>query len=71
MQVDAFVFHRPPSALNEDVVQVGALAVHRNADAGLAQAVCPGERCELGALHTLLKIKQKFEPDQSVCVDAR
>ena len=50
MQVDALVFQCPPQLFNEDIVEVTSLAVHRDASAGAAQAIGPGERGELAAL---------------------
>ena len=50
VQVDAFVFEGAPQPPDEDIVEEPALAVHRDANAGSAQTVCPGKRRELAAL---------------------
>ena len=50
MQIDAFIFQRPPEALDEDVVQVSGFAIHRDFGLGPLQPVGPVEGCELGAL---------------------
>lgn len=47
VQVDAFVFQGSPESLDEDVVDKTALVIHRDADAGSAQSVSPGEWREL------------------------
>ena len=50
MQVDAFVFQRPPQPLDEDIVEEPTFPIHRDADAGSAKPVGPGEGRELAAL---------------------
>ena len=50
VEVDAFVFQRPPEALNEDVVQIPGFAVHRYFGLGPLQPVGPVERRELRPL---------------------
>ena len=39
-----------PQLLDEDVVQIAALAIHRDANAGPAQPVCLGKGCKLRSL---------------------
>ena len=50
MQVDRLVFERAPQPLNEDVVRAPDAVVHRDADAGVAQAPGEDEAGELAAL---------------------
>ena len=50
VQVDAFILERPPQALDEDVVEAAALAVHRDPGSNPLQPVGPGEGRELRAL---------------------
>lgn len=50
VEVDAFVFQGPPEALDEDIVQASAFAVHGDPGAAPFQAVGPGEAGELAAL---------------------
>lgn len=50
VQVDALVLEGSPQPLDKDVVEEPPLAIHRDARAGLLQAVRPGPGCELAAL---------------------
>lgn len=50
VQVDAFILQRPPEALNEDVVETGALAANRDPGSDPFQPLGPCERRELRAL---------------------
>jgi hypothetical protein len=50
VQINAFILQRPPEALDEDVVQASALAIHRDPGADALQSVCPGEGRELRPL---------------------
>lgn len=50
MQIDTLVFQRLPHTLDEDVVQIAALALRRDTDARSAQAVCSEKRGDLGPL---------------------
>ena len=50
VQIDAFVFQGTLQALDEDVVETTALAVHRDPGADPLQPVCPGKGRELGTL---------------------
>lgn len=47
-----------PQPLNEDVVQIATLAIHRDADARAAQAVCPGKGCELRPLIAVHNVRR-------------
>lgn len=49
-EVDLLVLHRPPEALDEDVVAPGALAVHADADVPVGQHLDELPAGELGAL---------------------
>lgn len=60
MQVEAFTFQGSPEPLDEDIVEEAAPAIHRDADARSAQAICPGKICELRSLigvHDLWRAK--------------
>ncbi len=48
VQIDAFILRRPPQALDEDVVEAAALAVHRDPGSDPLQPVGPGKdvNCE-------------------------
>ena len=50
MQIDALILQGPPEALDEDVVEAAALAIHRDPGANPFQAVGPCEGRELAAL---------------------
>ena len=63
MQGDALVFQGSPQPLDEDVVEEAAFPIHRDAHAGSAEPVGPGEGRELAALDALLRVKRRFEPD--------
>src|SRR3546814_10856660 len=49
-QVDALVLQRAPQPLDKDVVEKAAAPIHRDAHAGLLQALRPGPGGELAAL---------------------
>ena len=49
-EVDFLVLDRPPEALNEDVVALGALAIHADGDLGSLQHLDEVNRGELAAL---------------------
>lgn len=48
--IDAFTLQGPPEALDEDVVQGSALAVHRDKGSDLLPTVGPGDGCDLRPL---------------------
>src|SRR3546814_5882597 len=50
VQVDALVLYRAPQPLDKDVVEKAAAPIHRDAHAGLLQALRPGPGGELAAL---------------------
>lgn len=50
MQIDALVLQRPPEVFDEDVVEEAPAAFHRDAHAGILQALRPGLGGELAAL---------------------
>lgn len=54
MQVDAFIFDRPPEPLDHDVVHPASLAIHGNAGAGLLEH---GGECIAGKLAALIGIE--------------
>jgi hypothetical protein len=58
VQVEAFVFQGPPEALDEDIIDAEALAVHRDAAARPFQPVGRGKGRELTALDALLCVKR-------------
>lgn len=50
MQIDAFIFQRPPQPLDEDVVEQPTLPIHRDPHARPAQSIPPSEGRELRSL---------------------
>ncbi len=50
VQVGALIFQGPPQPLDKDVVEESAFPIHRDAHAGSAEPVGPGEGRELAAL---------------------
>ena len=66
VEMDALIFQGSPQALNEDVVQIAALAIHRDADTGPAQAICPGKRRELGPLIAVHDVRRSEPIDRLV-----
>ncbi len=50
VQIDLLVLHRPPKALDEDVVPPGAFAVHADRDAMAGEHAGEGRARELAAL---------------------
>src|ERR1700710_1985361 len=58
-QIDLFMFHRPPKALDKNVVPPGAAAIHAHGDRDLPQQ--PGER-RTGELASLIVIKFLARP---------
>src|SRR3954464_5714365 len=49
-QINLFIFHRPPKALDKNVVAPGATAIHAHGDRVLQQQPSEGRTCELGTL---------------------
>src|SRR3984885_1133546 len=58
-QIDLFILHRPPKALDKNVVPPGTAAIHAHGDRVLQQQ--PGER-RAGELRTLIGIENLGPP---------
>src|SRR5207253_9957396 len=54
VQVDAFVFHRSPEPLDEDIVEPAAATVHRDAHAGVLQQL---DKARTGELRSLICVE--------------
>ena len=63
MQIDTFVFQRPPQTLDHAVVDPAPFAIHADLDLCVGQHVDPVATGELTALDALLSVKPRFEPD--------
>lgn len=70
VQVDALVFREAPEPLDEDVVEKAAFSIHRDADGGSAQTVCPGKRGELRSLIGIHDLRRAEPGDRLIqCLD--
>src|SRR5437588_12860345 len=77
IEIDAFVFERPPQPFDEHVVHPAALAIHRDADAVALQHIGEGKA---GELRTLIGVEdlrhavagdRLFEKSASIVFDSR
>lgn len=59
VEVDLFVFDRPPKPFDEDIVPPRALAVHRDRNLSFLQHRREVDGCELRSLDALLFVKRR------------
>ena len=71
IQIDAFILQGAPQPFNHTIVAPCTFSAHADLNLCVRQYVDPSTAGKLGALDALQSVKQRSEPDLSVCGDAR